>query len=103
LQPALDIPYCHHEKWDETGYPRGPKGEQIPLAARIFALVDIWDAVLATDRSYRSPLSRSQACEHIRSLAGTHLDSRVVDAFLNREERFCPIGTGEHSEEKVRS
>ena len=52
LRPALDIPYCHHEKWDGTGYPRGLKGEQIPLAARIFAVVDVWDA-LRSDRPYR--------------------------------------------------
>ena len=52
LRPATDIPYCHHEKWDGTGYPRGLKGEQIPLAARIFALVDVWDA-LCSDRPYR--------------------------------------------------
>jgi len=90
LRPALDIPYCHHEQWDGNGYPRGLKGEHIPLAARIFALADIWDAILSSDRTYRSPLSRSQACEHIRGLAGTHLDPKVVDAFLGMEERVCP-------------
>jgi response regulator RpfG family c-di-GMP phosphodiesterase len=52
LHPAMDIPYCHHEKWDGTGYPRGLKGEEIPLAARIFAVVDVWDA-LQSDRPYR--------------------------------------------------
>jgi PAS domain S-box-containing protein/putative nucleotidyltransferase with HDIG domain len=90
LRPALDIPYCHHEKWDGSGYPRGLKGEQIPLAARIFAVADIWDAIVATDRTYRSPLSRGEACEHIRGLSGTHLDPKVVDVFLGMEERVCP-------------
>jgi HD-GYP domain-containing protein (c-di-GMP phosphodiesterase class II) len=81
LRPALDIPYCHHEKWDGTGYPRGLKGEEIPLAARIFALVDIWEA-LRSDRPYRRAWSEEQTLEHIRSLAGTHLDPQVVAAFL---------------------
>jgi putative nucleotidyltransferase with HDIG domain len=103
LRPALDIPYSHHEHWDGTGYPRGLRGEQIPLAARIFALADIWDAVLATDRTYRSPLSRSQACEHIRGLAGTHLDPKVVDAFLRREEHYCPVRSVEHELKNIPS
>src|SRR5574340_775082 len=59
LRPALDIPYCHHEKWDGTGYPRGLKGEQIPLSARIFAVVDIWDA-LRSDRPYRPAWSEQK-------------------------------------------
>jgi PAS domain S-box-containing protein len=101
LRPALDIPYCHHEQWDGSGYPRGLKGEQIPLAARIFALADIWDAILATDRTYRSPLSRSQACENIRALAGTHLDPKVVDAFLRMEEHYCPVRSVPRDEEKA--
>jgi putative nucleotidyltransferase with HDIG domain len=96
LRPALDIPYCHHEQWDGSGYPRGLKGEQIPLAARIFAVSDIWDAILSTDRAYRSPLSRSEACEHIRGLGGTHLDPKVVDAFLSMEEHYCPVRTVEN-------
>ena len=69
LRPALDIPYCHHEKWDGTGYPRGLKGEQIPLAARIFAVVDVWDA-LRSDRPYRAAGPKS-ACSRT-SLAGRH-------------------------------
>ncbi|MBI5712602.1 MAG: GAF domain-containing protein [Chloroflexi bacterium] len=81
LRPALDIPYCHHEKWDGTGYPRGLKGEQIPFAARLFAIVDIWDA-LTSDRPYRAAWSKEKSLEHIKSLAGTHLDPRVVDLFL---------------------
>jgi PAS domain S-box-containing protein len=82
LRSATDIPYCHHEKWDGTGYPRGLKGEQIPLAARLFAVADIWDAV-RSDRPYRKGWSTEQATEHIRSLAGTHLDPQAVEYFLS--------------------
>jgi HD-GYP domain-containing protein (c-di-GMP phosphodiesterase class II) len=81
LVPALDIPYCHHEKWDGTGYPRGLKGEEIPLSARIFCIVDVYDA-LTSDRPYRPAWPRDKALEHIRRLAGTHFEPRVVDAFL---------------------
>jgi len=89
LRPALDIPYCHHEHWNGNGYPRGLKGEQIPLAARIFALADIWDALNAADRPYREPLSREAACDEIRSLAGTHLDPAVVEVFLRTDQDAC--------------
>lgn len=81
LKPALDIPYCHHEKWDGSGYPRGLKGEQIPLAARIFAIVDVWDA-LTNDRPYRKALSPQEALEYIRSQSGKHFDPKVVEAFV---------------------
>ena len=82
LRTALNIPYCHHEKWDGTGYPRGLKGEQIPLAARIFAVADVWDA-LRSDRPYRQGWPEDKVREHIRSAAGTHFDPQVVEAFLN--------------------
>jgi HD-GYP domain-containing protein (c-di-GMP phosphodiesterase class II) len=81
LRPALDIPYCHHEKWDGTGYPRGLKGEEIPLAARLFAVVDVWDA-LCSDRPYRKGWSEDKVREYIRSQAGTHFDPQAVDLFL---------------------
>lgn len=81
LRPALDIPYCHHEKWDGTGYPRGLKGGQIPLSARIFSVVDVWDA-LRSDRPYRPAWTREKTLEHIRSLAGVHFDPQVVTFFL---------------------
>lgn len=81
LQPALDIPFCHHEKWDGTGYPRGLKGEEIPLAVRIFAVVDVWDA-LSSDRPYRRAWPREKVREYIRSESGTHFDPRTVDVFL---------------------
>jgi len=82
LRPALDIPYAHHEKWDGSGYPRGLKGKQIPLAARIFAVVDVWDA-LTSDRPYRKGWPEAKAIEYIRSLAGRHFDPEVVEVFLH--------------------
>jgi PAS domain S-box-containing protein len=82
LRAALDIPYCHHEKWDGTGYPRGLKGEQIPLSARIFAIVDVWDA-LRSDRPYRLAWEEEKTKEYIRSLSGIQFDPKVVDVFLN--------------------
>jgi putative nucleotidyltransferase with HDIG domain len=81
LRPALDIPYCHHEKWDGTGYPRRLQGEQIPYAARLFALVDVWDA-LCSDRPYRCGWPREEVCAYIRAGAGSHFDPRLVDPFL---------------------
>lgn len=81
LYPALDIPYCHHEKWDGTGYPRRLKGEQIPLSARIFAVVDVWDA-LGSDRPYRPAWPKEKTIEHIKSLSGSHFEPKVVDVFL---------------------
>jgi len=82
LLPALDIPYCHHEKWDGSGYPRGLKGEEIPLAARIFAVVDVWDALLS-DRPYRPAFSKDRALKYIKDQPGKHFDPQVVEAFLD--------------------
>jgi HD-GYP domain-containing protein (c-di-GMP phosphodiesterase class II) len=87
LEPSLDIPYCHHEKWDGSGYPRGLKGSEIPLAARIFAVVDVYDA-LRSDRPYRAAWSEEKVLEHIRSLSGTHFEPAVVEAFLNMDRTF---------------
>jgi PAS domain S-box-containing protein/putative nucleotidyltransferase with HDIG domain len=81
LKQALDIPRYHHEKWDGTGYPNGLKGEQIPIAARIFAVVDVWDA-LTSDRSYRDAWTKEKAIEYIRAEAGKHFDPKVVETFL---------------------
>lgn len=81
LRPALDIPWCHHERWDGTGYPRGLSGEEIPLAARAFAVVDIWDA-LVSDRPYRKAVPEEEVRAYLRSIAGTHLDPALVDLFL---------------------
>jgi PAS domain S-box-containing protein len=81
LRPALDIAYCHHERWDGVGYPRGLKGEEIPLAARIFAVVDVWDA-LTSNRSYRRAWSRKKVIKHVLDEAGNHFDPQVVERFL---------------------
>ena len=80
LRPALDIPYCHHEKWDGSGYPRSLKGEEIPLAARIFSIVDVWDA-LTSDRPYRKAWSRQEALEYILAERGRFFDPLIVDVF----------------------
>jgi PAS domain S-box-containing protein len=85
LRGAVDIPYCHHEHWDGSGYPRGLKGEQIPLAARIFSVVDNWDALLS-DRPYRRAWPREKVKAYIRESAGTILDPRIVDIFLTMVE-----------------
>ena len=79
--PALDIPYCHHEKWDGTGYPRKLRCEEIPLAARIFAVIDVWDA-LRSDRPYRGGWPPWKVREYLREHAGTHFDPQVVAACL---------------------
>ena len=81
LREAVDIPYCHHEKWDGSGYPRGLKGEQIPLAARIFAVADVWDA-LTSDRPYRKAWPKNKAFAYIREQSGLHFDPQVVTVFL---------------------
>jgi response regulator RpfG family c-di-GMP phosphodiesterase/PAS domain-containing protein/putative methionine-R-sulfoxide reductase with GAF domain len=82
LKPALDIPYCHHEKWDGTGYPRGLREEQIPLAARIFAVVDVYDA-LRSDRPYRAAWSEEKVRQYIHAQSGKHFDPQVVELFMN--------------------
>jgi PAS domain S-box-containing protein len=81
LKPALGIPYCHHERWDGTGYPRGLVGEEILPAARLFAVVDVWDALMS-DRPYREAWPEEKVLEHIRSHAGTHFDPAAVELFL---------------------
>ncbi len=81
LRPALDIPYCHHEKWDGTGYPRGLKGKDIPLPARMFAVVDVYDA-LRSDRPYRKQWSEQAVWEFLQEQSGKHFDPDVVEVFL---------------------
>ena len=93
LRPALNIPYCHHERWNGTGYPRGLKGEQIPLEARIFTIVDVWDALLS-DRPYRPAWSKEDAIDYIREKAGSHFDPKVAETFLrlyNEPYRESPL------------
>jgi len=81
LKPALDIPYCHHEKWDGSGYPCGIRGEEIPLAARLFAVVDVWDA-LTSDRPYRTAWSREDTLAYILDQSGTPFDPDIVPVFV---------------------
>lgn len=85
LRPAIDIPYCHHEKWDGSGYPRGLKGMDIPFAARVFAVIDVWDA-LVSDRPYRKGLPPEEVRERIKADAGKHFDPNVVRAFLEMKD-----------------
>ncbi|OGO38975.1 MAG: hypothetical protein A2Z03_03785 [Chloroflexi bacterium RBG_16_56_8] len=81
LAQALELPYAHHEKWDGTGYPRGLKGEEIPLAARIFAVVDVWDA-LTSSRPYRKARSKEEALAYIQEQAGSHFDPVIAASFV---------------------
>jgi putative nucleotidyltransferase with HDIG domain len=81
LKPALQIPYYHHEKWDGSGYPLGLAGEEIPLVARLFSIVDVWDA-LTSDRPYRRALSKEEALNLIISQSGSHFDPKVVEKFI---------------------
>jgi len=85
LKPALNIPRYHHEKWDGTGYPHGLVGETIPLEARIYAIIDVYDA-LTHDRPYRQKMSEKDALEFIKSQAGTHFDPAVLEVFLKEIE-----------------
>jgi PAS domain S-box-containing protein len=89
LRPALEIPYCHHERWDGSGYPRGLKGEEIPMAARIFAVADVWDA-LRSDRPYRAAWDGESARAYIVEQSSKHFDHQVVEAFVHLldEEEF---------------
>lgn len=82
LKHALDVPYCHHERWNGTGYPRGLKGEDIPLPARIFSVVDVWDA-LTNDRPYRKAWSKEKTLDYLKENAGTQFDPHVVDLFID--------------------
>lgn len=85
LKPAIDIPYCHHERWDGTGYPRRLRGVQIPFSARIFSVVDVWDA-LTSNRPYRGPMDPVEVRRHIRERSGTHFDPHIVDVFLGMSQ-----------------
>ncbi len=91
LRNAIDIPYCHHERWDGSGYPRGLKGEEIPLAARVFAVADVWDA-LRSNRPYRPAWTDDAAWEYITSQSGKHFDPRVVEAFVRHHALQAQAG-----------
>jgi putative nucleotidyltransferase with HDIG domain len=85
LRQAIDIPYCHHEKWDGSGYPRGLKGMDIPFAARVFAIIDVWDALIS-DRPYRKGIPQEEVKQHIKADSGKHFDPNVVKAFLDLKD-----------------
>lgn len=87
LNEALAIPYCHHERWDGSGYPRGLKGDEIPLTARIFTIVDEWDAI-TSDRPYRKAWPQEKAVEYIGENSGTHFDPEIVEVFLNNLDKI---------------
>jgi HD-GYP domain-containing protein (c-di-GMP phosphodiesterase class II) len=82
LKPTLDIPYCHHEKWDGTGYPQQLEGDRIPFAARIFAITDVWDA-LSSNRSYRKAWDRQAVLDYINAQSGKHFDPSIVKVFMH--------------------
>jgi len=82
LRPALEIPFCHHERWDASGYPRGLKGEEIPLVARLFSIIDVWDA-LCSDRPYRKKMPHREVIRYLREKSGQLFDPKLVDVFLS--------------------
>ncbi|HEY5714927.1 MAG TPA: HD domain-containing phosphohydrolase [Psychromonas sp.] len=82
LKPSAEIPYCHHERWDGSGYPQGLKGEAIPAAARLFAVIDVWDALIHP-RIYKSAWPERKVLEHLREQSGKHFDPDVVTLFLD--------------------
>jgi HD-GYP domain-containing protein (c-di-GMP phosphodiesterase class II) len=83
LREALDIPYLHHEKWDGSGYPKGLKREEIPVPSRIFAVIDVWDALLS-DRPYRRAWNEDRVIDYLKAERGKHFDPAIVDIFLGR-------------------
>jgi putative nucleotidyltransferase with HDIG domain len=82
LRPAIPIPHSHHEWWNGNGYPRGLAGDEIPLPARIFAVIDVWDA-MSSDRPYRKALPKSEVRKYLIGAKGVHFDERVVEAFFD--------------------
>ena len=91
LRPAMDIPYAHHERWDGGGYPRGLRGEQIPLAARIFSVVDVWDA-LSFERVYKPAWPETEVIAYLREVAGSQLDPQLVALFLANYDAMKALG-----------
>ncbi|RDI97539.1 HD domain-containing protein [Dyella solisilvae] len=91
LRPAIDIPYAHHERWDGTGYPRGLSGDSIPLAARIFSVVDVWDA-LSFPRVYKHAWPEHDVLDYLRNAAGGQLDPQIVALFLEHYDELKAVG-----------
>lgn len=89
LGPALDIPYFHHERWDGSGYPNGLAGENIPFYARLFAVVDVWDA-LTSDRPYRGAWPPEKTLAYLQAESGKQFDPRVVSAFIEMLQTPSP-------------
>jgi HD-GYP domain-containing protein (c-di-GMP phosphodiesterase class II) len=83
LRGALDIPYLHHEKWDDSGYPKGMRGMEIPVPSRIFAVIDVWDAHLS-NRPYRSAWTEDRVIDYLRTERGRHFDPEIVGVFLDK-------------------
>lgn len=94
LRPAIDIPFSHHERWDGTGYPRGLSGEEIPLAARVFSVVDVWDA-LSFPRVYKPAWLEEDVLDYLRNAAGGQLDPGIVGLFLEHYDELKAIGLGQ--------
>ena len=90
LLTARDIAYCHHEKWDGTGYPQGLAGDQIPLSARLMAIADVYDALI-TKRIYKEAMPHEEAAKIIEKGRGTHFDPDVADAFIEIQDKFSAI------------
>lgn len=93
LRDASDIPYNHHERWDGGGYPRGLRGEEIPLAARIFSVVDVWDALI-TPRVYKPAWPEADVLNYLREAAGSQFDPHLVDLFLQHYDELKLLGRG---------
>ncbi|MGZ3159827.1 MAG: HD-GYP domain-containing protein [Burkholderiaceae bacterium] len=98
LRPCIDIPYCHHEKWDGSGYPRGLRGLDIPFTARMFAVIDVWDA-LSYSRVYKDAWSEEKVLDHIRNEAGHHFDPEIADLFLKNFAYLKSIALDDKAEE----
>jgi putative nucleotidyltransferase with HDIG domain len=93
LRDASDIPYNHHERWDGGGYPRRLRGEEIPLAARIFSVVDVWDALI-TARVYKDAWPEADVLTYLRDAAGSQFDPRLVELFLQHYDELKSLGRG---------
>lgn len=96
LRSCIDIPSCHHERWDGNGYPNGLVGEEIPLTARLFMIVDVWDA-LTSHRPYRQSWSEADALEYIKEQSGKHFDPKIVEAFV----KLIETGTHHQNDQKT--
>jgi putative nucleotidyltransferase with HDIG domain len=102
LRGASDIPYSHHERWDGAGYPAGLRGEAIPLAARIFSVVDIWDALISP-RVYKPAWPEADVLDYLRKVAGSQLDPRLVALFIEHYDDIKALGEPPETAEPPRA